>query len=162
MGEGTMKEATDIRLESLERELAQTKAELREIRQRNLWLLRVGALMAIVLALAWMFMDTGRPVQARGGATVHRETRAKRFVLVDEKSKPRAILGMNKDGPGLALLDEKGNAFATMGLTGVGPVLALLGYEGDSRAILRATNEGPGLALLENGKGRVLTPHDNP
>ena len=75
----------------------------------NLCLLRGVVLMAVFLALAWMFMDAGRPAQARGGAVVHRETGAKRFVLVDEKGKSRAILGMNKDGPGLALLDEKGN-----------------------------------------------------
>jgi hypothetical protein len=157
-----MKESTDNRLKRLEKELARTKAELFRMSRRHLWLLRSGLLMAGILALVLMLMDTGRPVQARGGATAHRETRAKGFVLVDEKGKPRAILGMNKEGPGLALLDEKGQARATMGLTEVGPVLALLG-EGNSRAILRMTKEGPGLALLdENGKGRVLTPSDNP
>jgi hypothetical protein len=91
MGGGTMRKSTDIRLESLERELAQTKAELCRMRRPNLWLLRSGVLMAGILVLAWMFMDTGRPALARGGATVHRETRAKSFVLVDEKGKPRAI-----------------------------------------------------------------------
>jgi hypothetical protein len=163
MGGGIMKEYTDIRLNSLERDLAQTKSELCAMRRRNLLLLRGGVLMAAILALAWMFIDTGRPVQARGGASVHRETRAKRFVLVDEKGKPRAILGMNKEGPGLALPDENGKVRASIGVTGVGPVIALLDEGGNSRAVLRATTEGPGLALLhENGSGRVLTSFDNP
>jgi hypothetical protein len=158
-----MKGSTEIRLERLEKELAGAKAELCRMKRRNLLLLRGGVLVVGILILAWMFMDTGRPVQARGGATVHRETGAKRFVLVDEKSKPRAILGMNKEGPGLALLDAKGQVRASMGLTEVGPVLALLDEEGHSRAILRVTKEGPGLALLdENGKGRTFTPYDNP
>jgi hypothetical protein len=158
-----MSDSTEVRLENLERELAETKAELCRVRRRSLWLLRGGFLVAGLLALAWMFMDAGRPAQARRSATVHRETGAKRFVLVDEKGKPRAILGMNKDGPGLALLDEKGNVRVSLGLTEVGPVLALLDEEGRSRAVLRVTKEGPGLALLdENGKGRVLAPYDTP
>ena len=158
-----MQKSTEVRLESLERELTQTKTELLRMRRRNLRFLRGMVLMTVFLALAWMFMDAGRPVLARGGATFHRETGAKRFVLVDEKGKPRAILGMNKEGPGLAFLDEKGKVRASMGLTEVGPVLALLDEEGHSRAILRATREGSGLALLdENGKGRVMTPFDNP
>ncbi len=158
-----MKESAEILLERLAKELAQTKAELCRMKRRNLLLLRAGVLVAGVVALVWLFMDLGGPAQARGGGTVHREMGAKRFVLVDGKGKPRAILGMNKEGPGLALLDEKGNARASLGLTEVGPVLALLGEGGNSRAILRVTKEGPGLALLnENGKGRVLTPEDNP
>ena len=158
-----MKKSTEVRLASLEREFTQTKAELLRMRRHNRRLLRGVVLMAAFLALAWMFMDAGRPALARGGAVVHRETGAKRFVLVDEKGKPRAILGMNQEGPGLAFLDEKGKVHASMGLTEAGPVLALLDEEGHSRAILRATREGSGLALLdENGKGRVLTPYDNP
>ncbi len=158
-----MKESTEVRLESLERELTQTKAAVFRMRRHNLCILRAVILMVVLLALAWMFMDTGRPAQARGGAVVHRETGAKRFVLVDEKGKSRAILGMNKDGPGLALLDEKGNVRVSMGLTEVGPVLALLDGAGHSRAILRVTKEGPGLALLdENGQGKVFTSNDNP
>jgi len=158
-----MKESTEVRLANLERELAETRVALCRGKRRRLLLLRAGVLLAGLLALAWIFMDAGRPVQAKGGASVHRETGAKRFVLVDEKGKPRAVLGMNKDGPGLALLDEKGNVRASLGLTEIGPVLALLDEEGRSRAVLRASREGPGLALLdENGKGRVLTPYDNP
>jgi hypothetical protein len=158
-----MKASIEIRLERLERELDQTKAKLDRMKRCNLLLLRGGALVAGLTILAWISMDAGRPVQARGGATVHRETAAKRFVLVDKKGKPRAVLGMNKEGPGLALLDEKGQVRASLGLTEAGPVLALLDEAGRSRAILRATREGSGLALLdENGKGRILTPYDNP
>ncbi len=162
-----MQDATEVRLEKLERGLAEATAELSRLRQRNRRLLRGGFLVAGLVALAFILLDTGRPVQARKGATtahtVHKESGAKRFVVVDDKGKPRAILGMNQEGPGLALLDEKGNVRASLGLTEAGPVLALLDEEGRSRAVLRATKEGPGLALLdENGKGRVLTPYETP
>ena len=78
-----------------------------------------------LLALALMLLSSGPPAQARKGATVHRETGAKRFVVVDEKGKIRAILGMNKAGPELALLDENGNVRGSMGLTEGRPVIAL-------------------------------------
>ena len=158
-----MQDSTEVRLEKLEKELAKTKAELYKMRRRSPWFLRNGFLVVGILALALMFLNSGRPAQARKGATVHRETGAKRFVVVDEKGKPRAILGMNKDGPGLALLDEKGNVRASMGLTEVGPVIALLDEGGKSLAVLKATTDGTGLALLdEGGKGRVLAPYDTP
>jgi hypothetical protein len=158
-----MRTSTEIRLARLEKELTRTKAELGKLKRRNLLLLRGGVLVVGLAILAWMCLDAGRPVQARRSAAAHREIGAKRFVLVDKKGKPRAILGMNKEGPGLALLDAKGNVRASLGLTEAGPVLALLDEEGRSRAVLRATGEGSGLALLdENGKGRILTPYDNP
>jgi hypothetical protein len=77
-----MNKSTEDRLENVERELAETKTELWRVKNRNLWLLRGGVLMVGVLALVWILMDTGSPVQARGGATVHREMGAKRFVIV--------------------------------------------------------------------------------
>jgi len=158
-----MNDSTEVRLENLERELALTKAELCRMRRHSPWLVRGGFLVVGFLALTLMFLNSGGPAQARKSPTAHRETGAKRFVVVDEKGRPRAILGMNKDGPGVALLDEKGNVRASMGLTEVGPVIALLDEGGKSLAVLKATTDGTGLALLdEGGKGRVLAPYDTP
>ena len=74
-----MKDSTEVRLENLERELADTKAELRRVKCRNLWLLGGGVLTAGLLA--WVFMDAGHPVQAQGEATVQQEIRAKKFAV---------------------------------------------------------------------------------
>ena len=158
-----MNESSALRLENLERELADTKAELGRMKRRYLYWLGSVILAAGLLVLTLAYADAGRQAQARGAPAVHREDRAKRFVLVDDKGSPRAILGMNKDGPGLAFLDGNGSVWASLGLTEVGPVLALLGGTGNTRAVLRVTREGPGLALLdENGRGKVLAPEEVP
>jgi hypothetical protein len=56
----------EVRLENLERKLAETNAELNRVRCRNLWLLGGGILIAGLLALPWMFKDARRSYQLDG------------------------------------------------------------------------------------------------
>jgi hypothetical protein len=60
--------------------------------------------------------------------------RADKFMLEDERGKPRAILAMYKGGPTLAMLDEKGRF----------------------RAILRVRKDGPVELTLNDLKGRPV------
>lgn len=144
-----MKESTEVRLENLERELALTKAELCRVRRRNLWLLGGGVLMAGLLALPWMFMDTGRIAQAQGDATVHQVIRANKFVVVDGRGTLQAFLSMDTDGPILALMDGKGTPRANLGVTKKGVVLSLRDERDKAGVSLYITKEGTGLTLLD-------------
>jgi len=58
--------------------------------------------------------------------------RADRFVLEDERGRPRAVLMMDKGGPVLAMLDVKCHV----------------------RALLRVRKDGPGLVSLHDKTGK--------
>jgi len=60
---------------------------------------------------------------------------ANKFILDDERGKPRAVLAMYKGGPTLALLDAKGRRL---------------------RAVLRVRKDGPVLLSLNDLKGRPV------
>ena len=84
------------------------------------------------------------------------EVIARQFVLVDDKGKTRAVLGMSKTGPSLALYDENGKFRATLNVTEDGPALGLLDEKGKPRAGLAVTKDGPQLSLFdENSKNRA-------
>ena len=66
--------------------------------------------------------------------------RADKFMLEDERGRPRAVLTMDKGGPVLAMLDVKGHV----------------------RAMLRVRKDGPGLISLHDKTGkRVWTTPGN-
>ena len=98
-----MDDSTEVRLENLERQLAETKAELCRVRRRTLWLLRGGLLLIGILALAWIFKSTVHPVLAQGEATVHKEIQAKKFLLVDAGGQKRAMLSVHEDDLALTI-----------------------------------------------------------
>ena len=107
---------TEERLDHLERQLSRAN-------RRNRWLLAgVGLCLGIGL-VAWTFRPTAATAQPAGAAL--KVVRATRFVLEDEKGKLRAMLAMDKDGPGLVLYDEKGNmrVLLAMGKDGPGIIL---------------------------------------
>ena len=114
---------TDERIENLEKGLASA-------RRFNRWLLAAVGLALGVCILAGTFGPT--MAAAPGGGAAVKEVRANRFVLEDENGKGRAVLGVDKDGPGLGLFDAAGTP----------------------RAMLSVDKDGSGLDLLDAaGKG---------
>jgi hypothetical protein len=156
-----MNDSTEVRLENLERELAETKVELCRARRRNLWILGGGVLMAGLLALVWPSIESVRPVQAQGYAKVSQEIKAKKFTLVDEQGMDRATLSIEKDGsgPDLVLIDKN---YHIRAILGVGKLI-LHDEKGFSRAYLSVGKGGPSLGLLdEKGKGKIIGQFDLP
>ena len=85
---------TDERMEKMEGQLVRVR-----------WFNRC-LIACIVLSLGvWFILKTFglETAWAKSGA---KEIRANSFVLEDENGKPRALLGVNKDGTGLLLYDE--------------------------------------------------------
>lgn len=164
-----MKESSRVRLENLERELVETRAELCQLRRRNLWLMRSGILMVGLLVLTWMFMDTGHTANAQGEFKVHKEIRANKFILVDKQGMTRAVLGMGfydqngnlrsrlaVFGPGLILHDEKGQERAVLSVENVnGPILRLSDQKGKALITLQGSEYSTDL-VLKAAKGKAL------
>jgi hypothetical protein len=148
-GERTMNDSTEVRLENLERELAETKAKLCRVGHRNLWLLRGGILMAGLLALAWMSMNLGCSAPSQKDAVVHKEIRARSFVVVDEQGRERAELsiGSNIEGPALVLRDEQGAVRALLDVNKDGHAFLVIGSENKARAMITVSGAGPMLTL---------------
>ena len=97
------------------------------------------------------------PAVAAPGAAVAQEVRAKQFVLVDNAGKVRAMLNVDKDGPGLGLFDENGKRRASLIVNKNGPGLILWDENGKACVMLDADKAGPALALCyENGKVRAM------
>jgi hypothetical protein len=147
----------EVRLENLERKLAETNAELNRVRRRNLWLLGGGILIAGLLALPWMFKDARRSYQI--DAAVHKKIRANNFALVDEQGRDRAELLITKvgEGPGLVLRDEEGYVRVMLDLDKSGHPTLALGSGNQAQAILTLSGAGPMLNLMdEKGKAGVL------
>jgi len=67
--------------------------------------------------------------------------------LKDKNGKPRAVLALEHDVPGLRLLDEIGNVRAELTVSGDGPALWLCGENGRVRAALALKDDVPGLGL---------------
>lgn len=73
--------------------------------------------------------------------------------VVGKNGRPRAVLALDHDVPGLRLLDEKRNVRAELTASGDGPALWLFGENGRVRAALDLDDDGPGLGLYDaNGK----------
>jgi hypothetical protein len=145
---------TDERIENLEKGLASA-------RRLNRWLLAgVGLALGV-----WILAGTFGPATAGapdGGAAV-KEIHAGKFVLEDENGKTRAMLSVDKYGPGLDLRDEKGKIRAGLSVDNDGSDLNLCDEKGTIRARLSLDKDGPLLRLAdENGKTRaVLSLHKN-
>lgn len=93
--------------------------------------------------------------EAGGGAWVN-EVRAKRFVLVDDAGRERAMLDVLADGPRLALFDAAGKPRAWLSVDKDGPVLGLGDENGKGRVVLAVDEDGPWLHLRDAaGKARV-------
>lgn len=129
---------TEERLEKVEKELAAAKRQIRR--------LVIGGAVALV-CVAILVAASLRPAQVQ----------ARKFVLVDENGKTRAMLAVDEDGPRLRLTDEDGKARAELCVVRTGPVLNLSDKNGSARAGLCVLKDGPVLDLDKgNGKTRAL------
>ena len=144
---------TEERLEKLERELTTTK-------RRNRWLLVVVMLAVVELGLTWALTKTTVIAQAQVADAVPKAIRANRFILEGEKGEVRAVLGVIKDGPGLALYDEKGKPHALLSMTVDGSGLVLADANGKPRVSLSVIKDGPTLSLNDTNGPRVVLAMD--
>ena len=132
------------RIQKLELELRGTKSQKR---------MTLG-LMAVLLILAMVVVYPRGDIAAKSDFTP--EIRTRQVVLVDENGKPRCILAMGKEGPGLALSDENGEMRSILRIDTDGARLSLYDDKGEPRAVLDAVKDGSGLALYDqNGKSRA-------
>jgi len=144
MGKRKTAMTLEERIQKLERELRHTK------RQKRLTLGFAAA--AIILAVAMLCP----PGNIAAQSNISPEIRARQIVLIDEKGKPRCILAMGKEGPGLALSDENGEMRSLLRIDADGAGLSLYDENGKPRAVLDADRNGSGLALYdETGKPRA-------
>jgi len=79
---------------------------------------------------------------------------SKRFILMDESGKSRALLGVQNYGPRLSMSDENGKLSVALTVFKNGPELSLSDENGRPRAILCVGKDGPGLSLY----GEYLEP----
>jgi len=144
---------TDERIENLEKGLASA-------RRLNRWLLA-----AVGLALGvWILAGTFGPATAGapgGEAAVNEVLRAKRFVLVDDAGKTRALLHVDAPGPVLDLRDAAGKTRAMLVVGKDGSVLVLANENGKGRALLNVLGDVPILSLLDENDKLRATLHVN-
>ena len=129
---------TEERLEKVEKESAAAKRQLRRLMIGG----PIGLACVAVLLALW-----ARPA----------EVQARKFVLLDENGKTRALLAMEEFGPRLSLADAQGKTRAALCVVKTGPVLNLSDMNGTARAGLAVLKDGPVLNLdYGNGKTRAL------
>ena len=166
------------RVEKLERESTETKADLTTAKRRNRWMLGGAALLILsCLTIAAtpgdkqiiraqqviVVDDLGRECAMLG---VNKDVAAfganqdgPRLKMYDESGKERAEMGVNKDGPGLAIYDELGTARAALGVNRNGSMLGLADELGTTRAALGVNKDGPMLSVADKlGKTIWQTP----
>ncbi len=123
---------------TLEKRLADLEKAHRRLKRS------VGAIAASGIALALV-----GATQAPPGTAV-----AKSLHLVDEAGKVRILINPRA---GVSLLDEEGRPRAVLSVDKSGPGLALYGTSSKSGTILNVNDDGPALAMRDNqGKTRAL------
>lgn len=69
--------------------------------------------------------------------------------FLDAEGRPRAILGIDAQGPGLMLYGEKGEGRATLSVNHDGPGLIFTGAGGALRTVLALLRDAPGLVFYD-------------
>jgi hypothetical protein len=153
-------------------DLAKLSARVADLEQQNGWLKRGGAL-ALVLAGTALLMGSqaepkaktldverlvlrdsfGRQRAALQMTNVPADPSAA-LVLYDENERPRAGLGVNKDGPGLYFTDPNGKHRAVLSRNNDGIGFVLLDDEGRARTEFRVTDKGAGFAVHDEDGNR--------
>ena len=77
--------------------------------------------------------------------------------LLDEKSRPRAVLSIDGSGPGLALYGKSSQVGAILNVNSDGPALAMRDNGGHTRAMLTAIDHGPALILSDEHDRERIT-----
>ena len=92
--------------------------------------------------------------------------------ILDAQRRPRAVLSLDGEGPGLALYGETSQVGMIANVNRDGPALTMRDNQGRTRAMLAAIDQGPGLilwdtkdresaALVVHGSGGSLTLADS-
>ncbi len=132
------------RIERLESELKHTKRQ-----KRLTW----GVLVIASVLVVVMVSPQGN-IAAQ--SNVSNEIRTRQIVIVDENGKPRSILAMGKNGPGLALRGENGEIRSSLNTDKEGSRLSIYDEKGEPRIVLVMDIEGPRLGLYdEKGSPRA-------
>ncbi len=143
------------RLEKVEREQVETKTELAKAKRWIRQLLVAGAVgltCAVILAAASASMPEAFAQEQPPVAEV---VQARKFVVLDENGRERAVLGVTPAGPCLTLSDENGQTRTALGFLRINtePGLILYDENGKSHLWLGARPFGPQL-LLFNKTGK--------
>jgi hypothetical protein len=153
--------------------LADRLAALERSNQRlkgALWGMVAAAAACATLAMAgdqtiraravYLLDDSGKPrilLSARAGLS-----------MLDAQDRPRIVLSIDGEGPGLALYGETSRVGMIANINHDGPALTMRDNQGRIRAMLAAIDQGPGLilwddkdresaALVSRGAGGSLT-----
>ncbi len=146
---------------SVEHRLAQLERSLCRTRRRS------NALLVLVAALVTLALtDKPVPPDTVVAKSIHlHDDRGKLRILInaragvsllDEEGRPRAVLSVDRSGPGLALYGESSQVGTTLNVDSAGPTLAMRDNRGRTRAMLTAIDQGPALILSDSeGRERV-------
>jgi len=126
-------------------DLAEVMARVEKVERRNRWLLVAVGLAAVGVALAWALANTTPTAQAQGAKVI----RANQFIVEDETGNLRAMLNVDKAGPGLTLGDENGDTRVMVAVSQGIPGVVLRDENGKIRVMLAAMKEGPTLSLAD-------------
>ena len=136
---------------TLEERVEKLELELKRMKDQKFFAWGL-AFFVIILIVAIVFPQGVVTAQSNTAP----EIRARQIVLVDENNKPRCILAMGKEGPGLVMSDKNGEMRSILKIDTDGVRLSLYDEKGEPRAVLDADRNGSGLALYdETGKPRV-------
>jgi hypothetical protein len=153
--------------------MEELEARLGRLERQNRWLKRGGLAALVIVGTALLLgnrfqandktLEVERLVvrdsfgRQRAAVNVTKgEDPAIALVLYDENERPRAGLGVNKDGPGLYFTDPNGKHRAVIAKNNDGIGLDLLDEEGRPRMDFRATDKGMGITMRDEGGTRRL------
>ncbi len=126
---------TEERLEALEQKVAHGRF--------------INRLLATLFTCVFVFLWFFAPRVITAQEKIFEEVRAKKFILVDESNKPRALLGMLTGGPCLMLFDDKATARAALSIDEEAASLNLKDVYGNVRTVLAVTKSGPLFSLYD-------------
>jgi hypothetical protein len=148
-------------------ELAALSARVARLERQNCWLKRGGLAALVVGGTALLLGSRAEPNKTleveklvvrdtfgRQRAALHMtkgDDPAVALVLYDENERPRAGLGVNKDGPGLYFTDPNGKHRAVLAKNNDGIGLDLLDEDGKPRMDFRTTDKGMGITMRDEG-----------
>jgi hypothetical protein len=114
-------------------------------------------LFSLLFLIAGVFFIGARTINGEGESSIPDEIKAKKFTLVDDNGKGRAVLGIWKGLPGLVFFSEAGELRVGLLDAEKLPSLGFQDENGKTRLVLGTSKEqGPFLELCdENGKTRV-------
>jgi hypothetical protein len=146
-------------------ELAEVVCRLEALERHNRSLRRAVAALGLLLALgavagvAWL---TTARARADDKPAAMKEVRAERFVLVDGKGNPLAVLGLDEDwphpdkkakpGPGLYLRDPEGKPKILLMAAADGSAVALLDDDGKTALVAAASKDRQALIGFNDSK----------